>query len=106
MATTKPAADKPVDTKPDETPEVVATEAVATETVAPETVEHVTEETAPAQPTPAMFEFVRVADKALGGAHRTVRRFVADNNPKRYQVLEGKPALDNRDRPLPAKPKN
>lgn len=88
MATTKPTADKP--------------------TESPETVVHVTEEAAPdaAKVSPAMFEFVRVTDAALNGAHRTVRRFVADNNPKRYQVLEGKPALDNRDRPLPAKPKN
>lgn len=71
-------------------------------------VKTVTEEAAPDTfaASPAMFEFVRVADAALNGAHRTVRRFVADNNTKRYQILEDKPALDNRDRPLPAKPKN
>lgn len=47
-------------------------------------------------------DLIRVRDKAAG-AERTVRRLVADADPKRYDVLN-KDALDHQGRPLPAKP--
>lgn len=52
---------------------------------------------------PSPRDLVRARDTELG-VERTVRRLVAESDPARYHVADGKATVDSYGVPLPAKP--